>query len=131
MKITSKECIIIERFKPCKIIDIYRNGKLIYTVKTENTSATLAELKRQFRHNAKIDFDGKRFKRLAVVDGENSFYSLRHCDHYRNMADEYEAIRQLKEQLEHEHAGTIRVETATTKKDYHKQFKIVYVKWAA
>lgn len=138
MKVTSKERIIIERFKPYKVIDIYHNGKLIYKVKTEDTTATLAELKRQYRHTAKIDFDCKRFKRLAIADGENGFYSLRFCDHYRNMSDEYEAMKKLKEQLEHEHADTIRVttgglygENSTSRKDYRKQFKIVYVNWVA
>lgn len=45
-------------------------------------------------------------------------------------------IKELKKIIENGGAtlnsdGAIRVETATTKKDYHKQFKIVYVNWVA
>lgn len=131
MKITSKEYLRVEQFKPFKYIEIYRNGIKIYTLRTADTSANLADLKRAFRHNAKIHAGGERLKRLAVADNENGYYSLLFCDYYKNMAEEYAAIKRLKEQLEREHAGTIRVETATTKKDYHKQFKIVYVNWVA
>lgn len=140
MKITSKEYLKVENFEPFKYIEIYRDGKKIYTIKTRNTTENFADLKRKYRHGIKAitAHNGERFKRLAVADGENGFYSLRFCDHYRNMSDEYEAMKKLKEQLEHEHADTIRVttgglygENSTSRKDYRKQFKIVYVNWVA
>lgn len=131
MKITSKEFLRVKQFKPFKYIEIFRNGRKIYTLRTADTSANLADLKRAFRHDAKICTCGERLKRLAVADNENGYYSLRFRNYYTNMAEEYAAIKRLKEQLEQQHAGTIRVETATTKKDYNKQFKIVYVNWVA
>ena len=131
MKITSKEFLRVEQFKPFKYIEIYRNGIKIYTLRTGDTTTNLADLKRTFRHDAKIHAKGERLKRLAVADNENGYYAIRFCDYYKNMAEEYTAIKRLKEQLERQHAGTIRVETATTKKDYHRQFKIVYVNWVA
>ena len=41
MRITSREYLKVENFKPFKYIEIYRDGKKIYTVKTENTTETL------------------------------------------------------------------------------------------
>lgn len=130
-RIISKEHILVEGFQHYKIIELYRNGKLIYTVKTDNTAMDFIELKRQFRHNVKINHTGERFKRLAVADNENGFYTLNYCTYYKNMANEYAAMKKLKEQLEKEKAGTIICETATSKKEYRKKFKIVYVNWVA
>lgn len=130
-RIISKEHIIIEGFKHYKIIELYRNSKLFYVFKTDNIAMDFRELKRQFRHNVKINHAGERFKRLAVVDNENIFYSLHHCNYYENMASEYATMKRLKEQLEKEKVGTIICETATNKKEYQKKFKIVYVNFVA
>ncbi len=133
MRITSREYLKVENFKPFKYIEIYRDGKKIYTVKTENTTETLAELKRKFRHDIKAitAHDGERFKRLAVTDGTGSFYSLTYCHHYANMATEFAIMKRLKEQLEKENPYTVVKSTAKGETEYKHNFKIVYASWAA
>lgn len=120
-------------FYPC-YAHILRDGieikKIYLDMLADSRLQSAQELIRTLRQKNKQP-GGKRFKRLAVVDNDNIYYSLAHCDYYNNIADEYATMKKLKEQLEREHAGTIRVETATSKKDYHKQFKIVLVNWVA
>ena len=119
-------------FYPC-YAHIYRDGieikKIFLDMVADSRLQSPQELIRTLRRKNKQP--ERKFKRLAVVDNDNIYYSLAHRNYYNSMADEYAAMKKLKEQLEHEHAGTIRVETDTTKKDYNKQFKIVFVNWVA
>jgi len=133
MRITSKEYLKVENFKAFKYIEIYRNGKKIYTIKTENTTETLAELKRKYRHDLKVitAHAGERLKRLAVADGEGGFYSLTHCHYNANMAAELETMRRLKEQLEKENPYAVVMSTARGETEFKRNFKIVYVNWVA
>lgn len=130
MKITSKEYLTIENYIPVKYIELYRAGRHFLTVKSDDTTDTLRTLKEKARHKwrvirAREAEGGARRRTLAIIDQNRSIYHLRYRIHYKNIAEEYEQLKQLKTQLEKDFP-IIECTTATGKTIYKNYFKIIY-----
>lgn len=130
MKITSKEYLIIENFRPVKYIKLYRAGRNILTIKSGDSCATLRTLKEEARHEwqiirAREAEGGGRRRRLAIINDNKNLYHLRFKLYYKNIAEEYKQLKQLKMQLERDFY-IIECTTATSKKEYCNHFEIIY-----
>lgn len=110
---------------------IYRYGKLIERLPldrlTDSGTEYPDELKRRFRRELHSPIDNRR---LAVYDG-TAYYLLRYKTHYDSFAQEYEQMKELKAQLERQHAEQIVCTTAHGKTVYEQTFRIVRVNFAA
>lgn len=130
MKVKSKEYLTVEDFRPVKYIKLYRAGRHILTIKSGDSCATLRTLKEEARHEWRIirareAEGGGRRRRLAIIDDNKSLYHLRFWVYYKNIAEEYRQLNQLKMQLEKDFP-IIECTTATSKKEYCNHFKIIY-----
>lgn len=100
------------------------------TSKEYLTTDTLRTLKEKARHKwrvirAREAEGGARRRTLAIIDQNRSIYYLRYRIHYKNIAEEYEQLKQLKTQLEKDFP-IIECTTATSKTIYKNYFKIIY-----
>jgi histone deacetylase complex regulatory component SIN3 len=123
MKITSKEFIIIERFTPVKVIDIYANGKFLTRYKTSNTTETLKTIKEKQRHERKATKDNRK---LAIQDNFNNIYHYTYYHHFKSIAEEYRELKRLKEYIENENKNVIQMQDESGIKEYKKEYKIIY-----
>ena len=124
MKITSKEYIKIIDFKPFKIIDIYRNNKKIYSVKTTNTAQNLKDLKREARKAARINADNNR---IAIIDNNNNYYNLTYKTNFLNIVQNYKYYKNLLNYLIKNNFIIVKTER-NKKTEYLKKYKIIYLK---
>ncbi len=112
-------------FFPCNV-HIYRNGievkKIFLDMLTDSTLKSADEIKRALRKASREVVENRK---LAVFDG-SIYYHLRYIKNYKNIADEYEHLKVLKEQLEAEQPYSIIKSTAQGETEYKKQFKVIY-----
>lgn len=117
-------------FFPCKA-HIYRNGVeidcLFLDMLTDSRLNSADELKRELRRANRKTPGGERLQHLAVADGEGGLYTLAYNHYYKNIATEYEIMKQLKSQLERERPYTVVMTTANGKTEFKHNYKIVYV----
>lgn len=125
MKITSKEYIKIIDFKPFKIIDIYRNNKKIYSLKTANTAQNLKDLKRSFRYNARLPENNNR---IAIIDNNNNYYNFKYKTNFLNIAQNLQEYKKLLKYLQDDQPCKIIKTERNKKTEYLKTFKIIYIK---
>ena len=123
MKITSKEFITTERFTPVKIIDIYANGKFLTRYKTSDVTETLRTIKEKQRHERKAAKDNRK---LAIQDNFNNIYHYQYYHNFKSIAEEYKALKRLKEYIENENKNVIQMQDEHGKKEYKKEYKIIY-----
>lgn len=123
MKITSKEFIMVERFTPVKVIDIYANGKFLTRYKTSDVTETLRTIKEKQRHERKAAKDNRK---LAIQDNFNNIYHYQYYHNFKSIAEEYKALKRLKEYIENENKNVIQMQDEHGKKEYKKEYKIIY-----
>lgn len=123
-KIISNEFVTIENYKTYKIIEIVRQNKIIYTIKTTDLTMNLKDLKRKYRFGNKIL---QANNKLTIIDDENLCYNYQYNQAFNNIVDNYIKYKKLLEYLQKTKSNTITCQSNDGyKKEYHKNFKIVY-----
>lgn len=124
MKISSNEYFTIENHKTYKIIEFIRQNKIIYTLKTTDTTTNLKDLKRKYRFENKLLQPNNK---LSIVDDDNLYYNYQYEQHFNNISDNYKQYKILLEYLQKTKANTIICQSDNGyTKEYSKNFKIVY-----
>lgn len=128
MRITSKEYITIERFEPKKVIELYNNGKHFYTYRTADTTASLRTIKEHLRHERR---SAKPNAKLCITDENGNLYQYQYRLHFKSIAEEYQALKELKSYLEKKNANAIQVTTENgIEREYKHTYTIKHIKTA-